>query len=266
MRKEFVILAPHPDDELIGCYKFLKNDLVKRVYYFFDCTPARQEEALKCAKMYGFEPIFTTISDFAMEKIEDHYTILAPNINDNHPHHKMVNYTAKRRSNRKMYYSVDMNVPFEILSKYDSKTKKSHLEVIYMTQPYAYTTEKFYLFESILPTDTRTWAIVKLRKEGFHNYPNAPPSVAFLKNVHRHMFHIKVKIEQFHDDRDIEYIMFKRWLNAEINLKENEQLSKSCEMIAKDILDKINKNYIGRAVIVKVMEDGENGAEVSFGV
>ena len=29
---------------------------------------------------------------------------------------------------------------------------------------------------------------------------------------HRHIFHFKVWIEVFHDDRDIEFIQFKRWL------------------------------------------------------
>ena len=63
---------------------------------------------------------------------------------------------------------------------------------------------------------------VTFRKEGIHKYPAAldDPSLAtgdeydvsFLGYPHRHIFHFKVAIEVFHDDRDIEFIQFKRWL------------------------------------------------------
>ena len=46
--------------------------------------------------------------------------------------------------------------------------------------------------------------------EGFHAYPDAPDEVAFLRNRHRHLFHFRVYIEVFHDDREIEFFMFKR--------------------------------------------------------
>ena len=63
---------------------------------------------------------------------------------------------------------------------------------------------------------------VTFKKEGIHKYPAAleDPNLAtgdeydvsFLGYPHRHIFHFKVEIEVFHDDRDIEFIQFKRWL------------------------------------------------------
>ena len=115
---------------------------------------------------------------------------------------------------------------------------------------------------------------VTFQKEGIHKYPAAltDPNLAtgdeydvsFLGYPHRHMFHFKVAIEVFHDDRDIEFIQFKRWLE---NLYKGAILAldfKSCEMIAEDLYSQINARYPGRAVTIEVSEDGENGCYIQF--
>ena len=94
--------------------------------------------------------------------------------------------------------------------------------------------------------------------EGFHKYPNAPKEVAFLKNEHRHIFHIKVWIEVFHNDRDIEFILFKRYVNTLI--KKNNFDFKSCEMISDDLQKKISQKYPNRKINIEVSEDLENGS------
>ena len=63
---------------------------------------------------------------------------------------------------------------------------------------------------------------VTFQKEGIHRYPAAATDpmlatgdeydVSFLANPHRHIFHFRVGIDVFHNDRDIEFIQFKRWL------------------------------------------------------
>ena len=55
---------------------------------------------------------------------------------------------------------------------------------------------------------------VTFQKEGIHKYPDAPKEVEFLKYPHRHIFKFKVAIEVFHGDRDIEFFIFKRWLEG----------------------------------------------------
>ena len=109
------------------------------------------------------------------------------------------------------------------------------------------------------------------QKEGIHKYPAAltDPALAdvqFLGYPHRHIFHFRVSIDVFHNDRDIEFIQFKRWLESLYN-GSNTVLEldwKSCEMIADDLYVQIADRYPGRAVVIEVSEDGENGCCISY--
>lgn len=115
--------------------------------------------------------------------------------------------------------------------------------------------------------DIKRWIEVTFQREGIHKYPAAleDPNLAdvsFLGYPHRHMFHFRVRIAVTHNDRDIEFIQFKRWLEALYSGEQN-CLSldyKSCEMIAEGLMNTINARYPGRAMMVQVFEDGENGA------
>lgn len=115
---------------------------------------------------------------------------------------------------------------------------------------------------------------VTFRKEGIHKYPAAleDPALAtgdeydvsFLGYPHRHIFHFKVRIEVFHNDRDIEFIQFKRWLE---NMYSDGTLQldyKSCEMMSDDLYEKISARYPGRFVEIEVSEDGENGSLIFY--
>ena len=105
---------------------------------------------------------------------------------------------------------------------------------------------------------------VTFQKEGIHKYPAALEydrlhDVRFLGYPHRHIFHFKVWIEVFHDDRDIEFIQFKRWLEK-LYAEETLQLDyKSCEMMADDLAEQIKTKYPQRDIWIEVSEDGENG-------
>jgi hypothetical protein len=120
--------------------------------------------------------------------------------------------------------------------------------------------------------DRKIW--VTFQKEGMHKYPAAltDPSLAtgdeydvsFLGYPHRHIFHFRVWIDVLHNDRDIEFIQFKRWL---INLYNQGTLQldfKSCEMMADDLYIQIADRYPGRAVWIEVSEDGENGCLIRY--
>lgn len=110
---------------------------------------------------------------------------------------------------------------------------------------------------------------VTFQKEGMHKYPAAltEPNlqdVSFLGYPHRHIFHFKISIEVFHDDRDIEFIQFKRWCEG-LYADGTLQLDfKSCEMISDDLYIKIASKYPGRDVIIDVSEDNENGACIQY--
>jgi hypothetical protein len=115
---------------------------------------------------------------------------------------------------------------------------------------------------------------VTFQKEGMHKYPAAltDPALAtgdeydvsFLGYPHRHIFHFKVWIGVTHNDRDIEFIQFKRWL---LNLYKDATISldfKSCEMMSDDLYDMISQKYPDREVWIEVSEDGENGSFIKY--
>jgi hypothetical protein len=115
---------------------------------------------------------------------------------------------------------------------------------------------------------------VTFQKEGIHKYPAAltDPNLAtgdqydvsFLGYPHRHIFHFRVWIQVFHDDRDIEFIQFKRWLENQYSTGVLELNYKSCEMIAEDLAQIIQKKYPGRWLKISVAEDNENGCEIEY--
>jgi len=117
---------------------------------------------------------------------------------------------------------------------------------------------------------------VTFQKEGIHCYPAAATDpalatgdeydVSFLGTPHRHIFHFRVSIDVFHNDRDIEFIQFKRWLISLYNGQNSvlELNYKSCEMIADDLYSQIAARYPNRAVIIDVSEDGENGCVIHY--
>ena len=112
---------------------------------------------------------------------------------------------------------------------------------------------------------------VTWQREGIHMYPAAltDPALAdveFLGYPHRHIFHFRVWIDVFHNDRDLEFIQFKRWCEA-LYSSDNSVLSldhKSCEMMADDLYIQIAARYPGRVVHIEVSEDGENGAVIKY--
>jgi hypothetical protein len=117
---------------------------------------------------------------------------------------------------------------------------------------------------------------VTFRREGIHCYPAAATDpklntageydVSFLASPHRHIFHFRVWIDVWHNDRDIEFIQFKRWLES-LYTGNSSVLAldwKSCEMIADDLYIQIADRYPGRAVWIEVAEDGENGCLIKY--
>ena len=115
---------------------------------------------------------------------------------------------------------------------------------------------------------------VTFSQEGVHYYPGADTNpatatgdwddVSFLGYPHRHIFHFKVAIEVFHDDRDIEFIQFKRWIEDMYSEGTLKLDYKSCEMISDDLYTEINKRYPDRDIEIDVSEDGENGSHTVY--
>jgi hypothetical protein len=115
---------------------------------------------------------------------------------------------------------------------------------------------------------------IKFTREGIHRYPAAATDpklatgnaddVSFLANPHRHIFHFRVSIAVKHNDRDIEFIQFKRELEGLYSAGTMQMDYKSCEMLGEELIQYITDKYPNRKGSVEVSEDGENGAILSF--
>lgn len=113
--------------------------------------------------------------------------------------------------------------------------------------------------ESKQSPKSRMNVILNTRFSATHQWSRCPyPEVAYLKMEHRHEFHVQMKFKVRHDDRDIEFIRMKEIVNRFIvnNWEAKFLGNMSCEMIAKRLMKEFDACY------VRVMEDGENGAEV----
>lgn len=111
----------------------------------------------------------------------------------------------------------------------------------------------------------QTHVVVTLQVEGFHKWPGAFDLVSFLRQRHRHIFHIKCIKEVTDADREIEIICFKRQIQDHMRLRWGgeeycdpcEFGEMSCEMIAVCLLE----TFILSSC--EVLEDGENGGLVT---
>lgn len=111
---------------------------------------------------------------------------------------------------------------------------------------------------------------VTFRQSGLHFYPLAGTKgledVDYLRYAHRHLFHFRVAIEVFHDDREIEFHQVLNYLST--NVTTDNLSNKSCEMIADDVFALCKKyQHEGdkcRKVVVEVAEDGECGVTCEY--
>ncbi|CAB4149958.1 hypothetical protein UFOVP558_53 [uncultured Caudovirales phage] len=106
---------------------------------------------------------------------------------------------------------------------------------------------------------------VRFQFEGIHHWPEAPREVDFLRDKHRHIFHVRARMNVSHDDRELEFILVQHKLKALVSCFGYDLGRLSCEQIAYEIL-KYCVQDLGRSEIeVEVSEDGENGAVVRYG-
>lgn len=100
--------------------------------------------------------------------------------------------------------------------------------------------------------------ILNTRFSAIHCWPECPIiEVGYLRNPHRHEFHVKMKMQVHHANRDVEFIQLKNDVNKWIreNWEASDLGSMSCEDMCKTLFLEFGVDY------VSVLEDGENGAE-----
>lgn len=97
--------------------------------------------------------------------------------------------------------------------------------------------------------------------EGFHRWKDANGKRSYLASLHRHLFQVKVIIEVFHEDREVEFhdLLSICKNESQVFISEHDW---SCETHAKYLVEKLKTKYDGRTITVEVSEDGECGAIV----
>lgn len=145
-QKRYIIIAPHPDDEIIGCYRLFKNQLIKKIIYIYPIDTNRLEEIKQFSLNYGIEYEIIPI-ELLYENLDREESYLVPSLNDHHPLHRQVN--TMLRTFKKGYYSIDMNTEYiQELSKEESKEKEFILNRYYPSQSSLWSVDKKYvLFE-----------------------------------------------------------------------------------------------------------------------
>jgi hypothetical protein len=104
----------------------------------------------------------------------------------------------------------------------------------------------------------KTFIFIQTQFEAIHRWSNAPDEVSFLRNPHRHVFHVRMRFNSTYD-REIEFILMKRnlldYVTKAFHLKDLGEMS--CEKICECL-----KIAYPTSCYISVSEDGENGAEL----
>ena len=110
----------------------------------------------------------------------------------------------------------------------------------------------------------KKYVVVKTQFEGLHQWENCPYlSVAFLKEIHRHIFYVTVYFKVEGSDRELEFFLMKKEIEKVISsrLAPPNLGSLSCEMMAEKIIVGMREEGF-QVYKCLVFEDNENGAEV----
>lgn len=107
-----------------------------------------------------------------------------------------------------------------------------------------------------------TFAVVRFTVEGWHCWPNAHEKRAYLRYKHRHLFHVEVRLQVFHDEREVEYHDLLDFCKE--HFLGGDRGADSCETMARGLAQKLTASFPGRLVEVSCLEDNEAGAVVTL--
>lgn len=104
----------------------------------------------------------------------------------------------------------------------------------------------------------RHFVRARVQFEGFHAWPDAPHEVDFLRDRHRHIFHIEAT-KAISEDRQTEFILLGRRIRAWVSsaFDKGELGTTSCEELATMIASAFDLSAC------VVWEDNENGGGVA---
>lgn len=157
-----LIIAPHVDDEMIGCWSVLMNagyDVT--VLYMYELTVERKLEAEHAATLLGFKPVFMSdIVSLVGVVVEDFKEVYVPSRRDAHQDHQQVN--KRYREHATHFYSVDMAQGKLVV---DRDAKLAALNECYPSQAALWQNDaKYWLFEDIRAHDYDVYTRIQIEE------------------------------------------------------------------------------------------------------
>ena len=150
MVKQAVIIAPHPDDEIIGCYEILKSES-SIIIYDGETETKRREQALKLKEFNDKISAQLFQMNVPSNFLNQETTFYFPDpIYELHPLHRRWGSLGEQLARGKfdvVFYTTNMNAPY-IHEVDDSNMKEEILNQVYPDQKSLWEYDKKYvLFE-----------------------------------------------------------------------------------------------------------------------
>jgi hypothetical protein len=151
MSKEFIIVAPHPDDEIIGCYeKLVDKEIIPIIIYGPDTEQKRREESLKLKEFTDIK-VQLFQANIPPNLLNKNNSFMMPDpIYETHPLHRFYGAMGENMARQGLdvtFYSTQMKAPF-IREVKDPGAKKSLMNTVYFSQSSLWEYDhKYFLFE-----------------------------------------------------------------------------------------------------------------------
>lgn len=142
-----IVFAPHLDDEIIGCWGEVWDECI---YWYKD-----YRAALPHVNGSFFSQTYRHISQFDYRELLDTDVVFLPSRYDLHPLHREVNEYGKGLLCRKLFYSVEMNVPW-LEEEPHPQDKRRTFSKLYPDEVPRLTDPKYFLFRSVKESDYET--------------------------------------------------------------------------------------------------------------
>lgn len=142
-----IIIAPHPDDEIIGCYDIVKNEKPIIMYMGDDIDSERRKEALELRNHANISMQFF-LNSIPNNYLREGITFYFPDpIFETHPKHRLWGSFGEQLSRNGIdviFYTTNMTAPY-IREMKNSKEKEELLNKVYPSQKSLWEWEKKYI-------------------------------------------------------------------------------------------------------------------------